>query len=310
MEEKGACEPVRLIIGGGEGEHTLQWYLQKQQKLSQKALKKLKHHGEVLVNGEPGLLKQVVKPGDLIELKYPPEKSNPYLIPQRVPLAVIYEDEDLVVLDKQAGICVHPTKGHPDVTLANGLLYHWQEREEKGAQVHFVNRLDKDTSGLVLVAKNYYCAQQFFQQQVEGLLKRSYLALVCGKILQDGVIDLPIAREEIFTIRRHVVAAGRRAVTHYRVKAHYRVCGTREEYSLVSVVLETGRTHQIRVHFSYLGYPLVGDTLYGGDSRLLTRQFLHADSLSFDHPRRREEMAFTSPLDGELKRVLACLDKQ
>lgn len=289
---------IEFIVEPMEGKRTLYSYLTKIRQISEKALKRIKKDGTVLVNGVPSLLKAVVCEGDRILLIYPPEKKSQYLVSEDVPINIIYEDEDILVLDKQAGICVHPTKNYSCGTLANGILFHWEMNGENSVP-HFVNRLDKDTTGLILVAKNTYNAQQLFKQQKEGIIRRSYLALVKGEMQsENGTIDLPIAREDNPTIKRIITEEGQPSKTHYIVNE--RLPG----YTLLTLQLETGRTHQIRVHLSHLGYPILGDTLYGGDSTLLDRQFLHAFQLAFYHPVQQKKMEFASKLPDELAIVL------
>jgi len=289
---------VEFIVAQGEGNRLLHSYLTGKKHLSAKALGRLKNQGSVLVNDLPVPLKSTIREGDRIVLIYPPEAKNPYLAPEELPIKIIYEDQDILVLDKQAGVCVHPTKHYPRGTLANGVLFHW-ERNKDNSTPHIVNRLDKDTTGLVLLAKSTYGAQQFFRQQRDGAIKRSYLALVLGEVQDDsGCIDLPIAREDKPTARRMISKDGKPSITHYRVEE--RLPG----HTLLAVRLETGRTHQIRVHLSHLGYPILGDFIYGGDTALLNRQFLHAFRLAFNHPVNQKEMEFTSELPKELADVL------
>lgn len=285
---------VDFIVGSGEGNRLLHSYLTGIKQLSEKALKKLKKEGSVLVNEMPALLRNTIYEGDRVSLIYPPEKKSPYLIPEDIQINIVYEDKDILVLDKQAGVCVHPTKNYPGGTLANGVLFHWEIIGENSTP-HFVNRLDKNTTGLILVAKSTYVAQQFFKQQIEGIIKRSYLAMVIGEIQgNNGSIDLPIAREDNPTIKRMITEDGQPSITHYWVEE--RLPG----HTLLALQLETGRTHQIRVHLSHLGYPILGDSLYGGDSTLLDRQFLHAFHLTFYHPVKQKKMEFASKLPDEL----------
>ncbi|MBZ4655151.1 MAG: pseudouridine synthase [Peptococcaceae bacterium] len=277
---------------------TLGDYLRKVKHISAKALTRLKHHGQVLVNGESFLLKDRIQAGDCISLIYPPQQASEYLQPEYLPLNIIYEDQDVLVINKGAGICVHPTKGYPCGTLANGILYHWEKNGET-AYVHFVNRLDKDTSGLVLVAKHTYSAQQLFCQQKKGIITRQYLGLITGIMPESaGIINLPIGRLPGKTTKRIISPEGLPAVTHFQV---LEIIGG---YTLLKLTLETGRTHQIRVHLSHLGYPLVGDELYGGESFLASRQLLHAFCLTFIHPRSGEELKFSVPWPEDMDHII------
>lgn len=281
---------------------TLENYLRYKQHLSVKALRRLKHHGQVYINQQEAFFRDKVKKGDLIFLVYPPEKPNLYLYPEYLPIQIVYEDEDVLVVNKQPGVCVHPTRRYPHGTLAHGILAYWESTEQK-ARPHFVNRLDKDTSGLVLVAKNSYISQQFFRQQEQGMIKRKYLALVEGVFKnQVGTINLPIARMEGQTIKRFVGANGKPAITHYRVISNF--C----EHTLLELSLETGRTHQIRVHLNHLGHPIVGDSLYNQSGKKESvEQFLHAHHLSFMHPRLKQAMDFSISLPENLENFLTKL---
>lgn len=295
---------VEIVVEEGKDKRTLEKYLLRTVQLSVKAVRRLKRQGIVLLNGTRTFLNAEILAGDIITLIYPPENPSPYLFPQKLELNIVYEDHDLVVLSKQPGICVHPTKGYPDGTLANGLLYHWKQKGEN-SHVHFVNRLDRNTSGLVLVAKNSFSAQQFYLQQGKNLLRRFYIGLVKGHFpWKSGVIELPIARIEGQTTRRQVSKEGQTAVTHYKVREYFMDKEKEQELTLLELVLETGRTHQIRVHLSYIGYPLMGDSVYGTEDFLL-RQFLHAYKVSFIHPRTRENMKFEEGLPADLAGFLS-----
>lgn len=286
---------------------SMEKYLRSRKKLSAKAVRRLKHHGIVLLNGNNALMKDVVNKGDIIELFYPPEKVSPYLRPQSMELNIIYEDSDFIVIDKPAGICVHPNKNHPEDTLANGVLYHLQE-QGINATAHFVNRLDKDTSGIVLLAKSNYSAQQFYHQQEKSQIKRKYQALVWGNMTEEyGTIKLPLQKEEGRTTKRYVDMAGKNAITKYRIIKRYK------EFTYLEIVLDTGRTHQIRAHLFHTGFPLVGDAIYGkkdaagerlGVVSKLKRQFLHAYQISFKHPRNGELLEYVSPLAKDLQETL------
>jgi 23S rRNA pseudouridine1911/1915/1917 synthase len=273
-------------------------WLMKEAGFSGKAINRLKNRGSVEVNGTPALMKDAVCLGDKICVCDPVADQNPYLRPEPMDLDIRYEDEDVLVVNKPAGLCVHPNHRYPDGALIQGVIYHWR-RQTGGLRPHLIHRLDKDTSGLVLVAKHAYAAQWFFREQTLGRLKRDYLALAEGDVVtKSGYLDWPLAREEGWSIRRLASAAGQPARTGFRVLERLR------GHTLLSVWLETGRTHQIRAHFSHWGFPLAGDVLYGGGQDLVSRQFLHAGRLEFRHPFRRREMCFEAALPADLETAL------
>lgn len=306
---------IQFIVAAGEGAKSLEHYLYQVKKLSTKAVRKLKHHGIAKVNGKEVLLKAIIQEEDIITLHYPLEKMSPYLQAEDIPVDVVYEDQDILLVNKRAGLCVHPTKSHPGGTLANGVLNRWKNNGED-AYIHIVNRLDKDTSGLVLFAKHYYAAQEFFRQQQEDLIKRSYSALVMGFLPgKKGIINLPINREEGRTIKRKIGSAGQRALTHYQISKYYQDKVNGQYFTLLRLDLDTGRTHQIRVHLKTMGFPIVGDSLYGADcsesncsqqALELKRQFLHANRLCFYHPLTGEHKEFNIPLSFDLEK---CINK-
>ncbi len=287
----------------------LQKYLERVQGISAKAVRRLKHQGAVLLNGQKTRMNVHVRAGDQIVLQYPPKEASSYLAPEPLAVDIIYEDKEIMVVNKPSHQCVHPTKGYPGGTLANGVLYHWQVKGE-AAQLHLVNRLDRDTSGLLLIAKSAYAAQQLFTQQKSREIKKSYLALVTGRVEKtEGTLDFPIAKLPGRTTRRIVAGHGQSAVTHYKVRGRFKDRANGQDYSYLSVFPETGRTHQIRVHFSHWGYPLAGDELYGGQIPAgLKRQFLHANYLAFYHPLTKEKMEFCQELPGDLADYLNGLE--
>lgn len=247
--------------------------------VSGRALKKLKYHGGIQVNGVARTVRWQLQPGDLLELFYPIERETSNIIPWYFPLHVVYEDEDLLVVRKPSGMPSIPNAHYPNYTLANALMAYY-EMQGIDCTVHLVSRLDKDTSGLLLVAKS---------RRIHALLnqnfERRYRLLVSGKMEGQGTIDAPIGRYPS-SIKREVMPSGKRAVTHYQVLEN------REGMSLVEAVLETGRTHQIRVHFAYLGHPLIGDKLYGKAYPGFNGQALHSYYLSFVHPVTQKKMVF------------------
>ncbi len=249
--------------------------------------------GGISLGGKAARMRDVLQKGDCLVVDLAEEGDSPNVVPTALPLSIVYEDADVLVVDKQADMPVHPSMGNYANTLANALAFYFQERGESFV-FRCITRLDRDTTGLVLVAKHAFAASLLSTQVANREISRTYRAIVLGTPPESGTIDAPIARKEGSVLERVVdFARGERAVTHYRT------LGSARGHSLVELVLETGRTHQIRVHMKYLGYPVVGDFLYFPDYRLMNRQALHACRLAFCHPVTRERMAFTSETPWE-----------
>lgn len=262
----------------------LRTYLEDVVNLSTRLIKRAKR-GKILVNGSLKTVRYVLRQGDIIEIILPVEKSET-MVANKIPLHILYEDDDIIVLCKEAGMPTIPSKIHPTNTLANGLLYYYKQ-QGIDATVHIVTRLDKDTSGLVLIAKHAFSHSQLAMLQRKNAISRTYVAVVSGKLKQvAGSIDAPIGRKETSIMERMVTENGQYAVTHYELMKQF------DSYAFVKAQLETGRTHQIRVHFSHIGHPLLGDDLYGGNVDLIKRQALHCDEISFMHPTTKENMQF------------------
>ena len=242
----------------------------KQQNISKKAVKDIKMNGDILINGIHQTVRYQLKDGDLIELVWPEEKTS--MKPYAYNLKIVYEDDDYLVIDKPSGIPCIPTKRYVDKTIANALVYYYQVHNIK-ATVHLVNRLDKDTQGLMLVAKNKY-AHYLLSKDIKQV-KRVYHCLVEGELYTSGTIDQPLIKD-VNSVRRLVDEHGKRAVTHYRSLSVF------ENKSLIECCLETGRTHQIRVHMGYLNHPLIGDDLYG--STYSVPYYLDSVEIEFVHP--------------------------
>ena len=259
------------------------------------AVQKLMDQGKVLVNGKTGRKNDKVKPGDSIQVEIP-EPEPLELLPQDIPLDIVYEDEHLLVVNKPKGMVVHPAPGNPDGTLVNALLYHCGESLSGINGVirpGIVHRIDKDTSGLLMVAKNDLAHQSLAAQIAAHTFTRMYNTVVYGNLKTDeGTISAPIARHPTDRKKMAVVPGGREAVTHYRVLE--RLSG----FTLVECRLETGRTHQIRVHMAHIGHPVAGDPVYGPKKCItsLNGQCLHARLLGFVHPATGEYMEFDSGL--------------
>ena len=274
--------------------------------ITRSQLKNLINDGHVTVNGQPVKPKYKVQAGDKISL-VKPEPQSLELTPENIPLDIVYEDDDVIVVNKPQGMVVHPAPGHPNHTLVNALLYHSPLSTINGTfRPGIVHRIDKDTSGLLMVAKNDLAHQSLAEQLRNKTNKREYLALVYGQIKEDeGTIDAPLGRNPQDRKKQAVVKGGRHAVTHFKVMKRY------DNFTLVKCILETGRTHQIRVHMKYIGHPLVGDPLYG-PRKVIGKdgQFLHAALLGFKHPRTGKELVFEAPLPENFQKMLDKLDKQ
>lgn len=272
---------------------------------SRSQIQQLLEAGNILVNGAHKKGKYKVKQGDKVTLEEP-ELKTLALEPEKIQLDIVYEDEDVIVVNKPQGMVVHPAPGHEAHTLVNALLYHCPLSTINGTlRPGIVHRIDKDTSGLLMVAKNDQAHQSLAKQLKEKTNLREYLALVHGQIKEDkGTINAPLGRSPKDRKKQAVIANGRPAVTHFKVLKRY------QHYTLISCRLETGRTHQIRVHLKYIGHPLAGDPLYGPKKTLKGHgQFLHAAKLGFTHPRTGEFLTFEAKLPEIFTKQLADLDK-
>ena len=285
----------------GAGETRLDRFLAGQDVgLTRSQLHRIVVEGWVRLNGQPAKPSQRVRAGDSVSLTIPPPHRLD-VIPQWMPLTVVHQDQHIVVIDKPAGMSVHPGPGHPDRTLVNALLARCPDIQGIGGAIRpgIVHRLDKDTSGLMVVAKNHQAHQILSEYLKERRVTKGYLALVTGTVTRmEGKIDAPIARDPRQRKRMAVVVGGRDARTSYHVVERM------GSHTLLELYLETGRTHQIRVHLAYIGHPIFGDSVYGKRDPLLNRQFLHAHHLGFQHPIDGTPVEFRSPLPEELACVL------
>jgi len=235
----------------------------------------------------------------------PEDEANDRIVPTDIPVEILYEDEDIVLVNKQADLPTHSAQNNHDRTLGNALAFHWARQSEKYIY-RPISRLDKDTTGVLVIAKNAHAAGKLGIALKNREIKRRYIALVSGRLEGEGIIDAPIVRAEDSIIKRKIGSPAQendqtRAVTHYRVLE------SGDTYSLVLLRLETGRTHQIRVHMSHIGHPLCGDWLYGKENELLSRPALHSYELAFVHPVTGKGMKFTAPVAEDMKKYINML---
>ncbi len=307
---------MKILVTGGEGltpeTQRLDKYLAGQcPDLSRSFIQKLIKEEQITVNGVPGKARDKVAEGDLIEFEVPePESAD--ILPENIPLDILYEDRDVIVVNKPKGMVVHPAAGHYSGTLVNALMYHCGS-ELSGIngvlRPGIVHRIDRDTTGSLIACKNDRAHQEIARQLEQHTITRRYRAIVRGNIKEDeGVVDAPIGRHRTDRKRMAIVSDGKRAVTHYRVLERF------GDYTYIECILETGRTHQIRVHMSSISHPLLGDEVYGrtkaGAMPSLLRgtqwsgQVLHAMVLGFTHPVTGEYMEFTAPLPAYFEEIL------
>ena len=266
--------------------------------LSSRLKNKLIRSRNVLLNNVFVDTRTIAHPGDTITLLFDYEEDNSNIIPTKMNLNIVFEDEFLLAINKPAGIPVHPSFLHYEDSLANGVKYYYNSIG-LNKKIRAVNRIDLNTSGLVLFAKNEYIQEQLIKQMNNKEFSKAYLSVVCGHLdKKEGIIDAPISRKENSIIERCVDSNGQNAITHYKVLKELNNC------SLVECNLETGRTHQIRVHFSNLNHPVFGDSLYGSKTNLINRQALHSYRMSFIHPIRKKQITITAVLPHDILKII------
>lgn len=283
---------------------TVKHVLKNELKLSERLVKRLKYGGKIFLNSVSVHVNVTVQPGDELDVLIDFEEESEEIIPENISIDIIYEDEYLIALNKSSGIVVHPTGNHSSGTVANGLMYHFLTNNIK-RKIRPVSRLDRDTTGIIIFAKNQYVQEYLVRQMSAKTFSKAYLGIVQGIVEPtEGIIDLPIGRNPDSIILRQVTDSGAPSVTHFRVVEYL------NNASLVEFRLETGRTHQIRVHCQAIGHPLIGDTLYSNIlTSLIDRQALHSYKVCFIHPSSHTPFELSLPLPEDMQRVLEILRK-
>ena len=279
-------------------ECTLISYL-KAQKYSSQIITHIKRtENGLLLNGKWAYVRDILHTGDTLTVRLIEVEGSENIVPTNLPLNIVYEDDDLLIVNKCSDTPIHPSQGNYDNTLANAVAYYYQQKGETFTY-RCINRLDRDTTGLIILAKHMYSASLLSDMVQRREIHREYLAIATGNVPEAGTIVAPIGRVDGSTIERQIdVENGEYALTHYERLLY------KNGYSLVSLKLETGRTHQIRVHMKHIGHPLPGDFLYNPDYTVINRQALHSYRLSFEHPITRENMEFVAELPEDMKNLI------
>ena len=289
---------MKLIYKIGQKNCTLNNILQNNLKISSRLLYKLIKNNCISLNGKECDTRNIASPNDIITINFDYSEDNSNIVPTEMDLNIVFEDDWLLIVNKPAGIATHPSVLHFSDSLCNGVRFYFDSIGLK-KKVRPVNRLDLNTSGLAVFAKCEYIQECLISQMKSNVFKKYYLA-ICDGIFEDkvGVIDLPIARKENSIIERCISEDGQISITHYEVLKEF------DNFSLVKCSLETGRTHQIRVHMSNVGHPLIGDSLYGTDSNLIERQALHCYHICFSHPIFKNDLDFVCDLPDDFKSLV------
>lgn len=252
----------------------------------------------IMLNGEWARMRDILHTGDVLTIQLLETASSDNIVPTPLPLTIVYEDEDILIINKAADTPIHPSQGNYDNTLANAVAYYFKQKGESFTY-RCINRLDRDTTGLLILAKHMYSASILSKMVQRHEIHREYLAIATGTVYPEGTIVAPIGRANGSTIERCVDEEnGEYACTHYKTLS------TKNGYSLVSLKLETGRTHQIRVHMKYIGHPLPGDFLYNPDYSVIKRQALHSHKLTFKHPITEKTMEFVAELPEDMRQII------
>lgn len=289
---------IEWIIGDVDKGKSVKQFLA-ENKISKTSLTDIKlHGGDILINGQHVTVKHELRAGEHLTVLFPKENVSPTLIPENIPLKIVYEDEAVMVVNKPPFMSTIPSREHPNGSLANAIMGHYKKIGLETSP-HIVTRLDRNTSGLVLIAKHRHIHHLLSMDQKQGLVKREYEAFAEGKMeTEKGFIKANIGRKPDSIIERMVMEEGQYAKTYYEVINQY------SSFAHVRLRLDTGRTHQIRVHMAHIGHPLLGDDLYGGQTDMINRQALHCKSLMFIHPTKRDPLHFSVELYSDMVKLL------
>lgn len=288
-------------IGTEDAGRPLKYILKSRLQLSTRLVKKLKGQSRILVNDVPVKVNYIANENDKLKVLLELKEDCEHIEPQNIPIDIIYEDDCLLVINKQPGIVVHPTFSHPDSTIANGIVYHMKQ-QGISKKVRPVSRLDRDTSGIIIFAKNQFAQERLIRQMHDNTFQKEYVGIVQGiPVSKSGTIDLPIERKPDSIMLRCISDTGAPSITHYEVLESFPVYNT----ALLRFKLETGRTHQIRVHCLAMGFPIYGDTLYTDRTDfLISRQALHSHTTKIIHPDTQKEVIFTAGIPADISNVL------
>lgn len=266
--------------------------------MSDRLIAKLKNTSQIYINSKPVYINHMFSIGDILSVNLDFNEDSENIVPTKMKLDILYEDESLLILNKPAGIPVHPSMEHYSDSLSNGVKYYFNQISLKH-KIRPVNRLDRNTSGIVIFAKNQYIQECLIKQMKTDNLKKEYLALANGNLSKkEQIISAPISRKENSIIERCVNANGSEAITIVELLKNF------DNYSLIKCILKTGRTHQIRVHMQFINHPILGDTLYGIPSNLINRQALHAYKVSFTQPITKENISIIAELPEDMKKLI------
>ena len=289
---------LKYVVKKDEHFDNIKEVLKTKFEISDRLLLKLKKNNLIFLNGSVANIKEPINSNDMVEISLDYDEDNTNIVPVKMDLKIVFEDDWLLILNKPAGYPIHPSMLHFEDSISNGVKYYF-DSINLHKKIRPVNRLDKDTSGIVIFAKNEYAQECLVRQMKQNEFVKEYIAVCCGKFDSlVGTVNAPISRKDGSIIERCVNQNGDYAVTRYDVVQ------SNSNMSVVHLRIDTGRTHQIRVHMSYLGHPIVGDTLYGTASDLINRQALHSSSVTFYHPVTKQRLSFTAPLFDDMNNLI------